>query len=199
MGRLLALLLIAGSVLVVTPARAADVIVNGVRLDDATVAQLEAAYRTPIRPGRYWYDPISGVWGFEGGPSAGQIMPMLRLGGPLRPDASKGDTGVFINGRELHRLDVMALQRCVPTYPGRYWVRSDGVGGLEGYPPSFDLNALCAAAARAAGGAMQCESYGGGQYNCGRADTRTGVTGVIGEGGGRAGVYTDRGLIMTPN
>jgi hypothetical protein len=32
------------------------VIVNGVALDRQTVGALERAYRTLIRPGRYWYD-----------------------------------------------------------------------------------------------------------------------------------------------
>ena len=155
-------------------------------------------YGVPIKPGRYWYDMVSGVWGHEDGPSAGQIRPGHRLGGPLRADASQGKTGIFVNGRELHRLDVQAVQRCMQTIPGRYWVLYNGVGGYEGGPPLFDLNALCAAAS-GGGGGTQCENYGGGQYNCARSGTRTGPSGVIGEGGGRAGVYTAGGLVMTPN
>ena len=186
-----------------TPVRAAatsDVVVNAVRLDDATLLQLERAYGVPIRPGRYWYDPVSGVWGMEGGPAAGLIQPGLRLGGPLRADASRGNTSIFVNGRQLHLLDVLALQRCVVTIPGRYWVGPDGVGGFEGGPPFFDLNALCAAPSGGGGSnGSQCQNYGGGQFNCGSSGTRTGAYGVIGEGGGQAGVYTDHGLVMTPN
>jgi hypothetical protein len=121
----------------------------------------------------------------------------LRLGGALREDASNGNTGVIVNGRELHQLDVAALQRCVQTIPGRYWVHANGIGGYEGGPAMFDLNALCSAA-RGAGG-MPCQDYGNGQFNCGRSDTLTGVYGIIGEGGGQAGIFTDQGLIMTPN
>lgn len=174
-----------------------EVVVNSVPLDDATLKQIERAYGVPVKPGRYWYDQATGVWGLEGGPSAGRIAPGLRLGGPLRADASKGDTGIFVNGRELHRLEVLAVSRCMQTVPGRYWVAQNGVGGYEGGPPLFDLNVLCRAAASRGG--MQCQDGGGGQYNCGRSDTRTGVNGVIGEGGGQAGIYTDQGLVMTPN
>jgi hypothetical protein len=183
------------------PARVAqtsdEVVVNAVPLDEPTLRQIERAYGVPVKPGRYWYDPATGVWGLEGGPSAGRIAPGLRLGGPLRADASNGDTGIFVNGRELHRLDVLAVRRCMQTAPGRYWVAQNGVGGYEGGPPLFDLNVLCRAAASRGG--MQCQDGGGGQYNCGRSDTRTGVSGVIGEGGGQAGIYTDQGLVMTPN
>ena len=58
--------------------------VNGQALPAATVRTLEQAYRVPIAPGRYWYDAVSGAWGREGGPIAGQMMPGLRLGGRWR-------------------------------------------------------------------------------------------------------------------
>ena len=44
-------------------ALAADVVVNGVPLEDSTRQALESGYGVPIQPGRYWYDPVSGVWG----------------------------------------------------------------------------------------------------------------------------------------
>ena len=174
---------------------AADVYVNAAKIDAATLQQFEMMYRVPIQPGRYWYDAFSGVWGLEGGPAAGQIHPGLRLGGPLRADASKGNTRVFVNGRELHRLDVAALSRCTQVVQGRYWVRADGIGGYEGFPPSFNLAALCAP--RGGGGSsMRCEDYGGGQFNC--SNPRTGI-GMISEGGGRGAVFVDGKVIMTPN
>ena len=79
---------------------------NRVRLEDRTRMALERTYGVPVAAGRYWYDAFSGVWGMEGGPAQGQIHPGLQLGGPLRADASGGDTGVFVNGRQLHRLEV---------------------------------------------------------------------------------------------
>ncbi|HEU5284436.1 MAG TPA: hypothetical protein VFU53_11525, partial [Burkholderiales bacterium] len=105
------------SVLLLAPAPgfAADVIINNVPLDASTVKALEDLYGVPIKPGRYWYDIVSGVWGNEGGPAAGQVHAGLRIGGPMQRDASSGDTGVIVNGRELHTLDVRALERCVPV------------------------------------------------------------------------------------
>lgn len=176
-------------------ASADEVVVNGVRLDTGTKDALETAYGVRVPPARYWYDPVSGVWGLEGGPAQGQIHPGLRLGGPLRADASNGDTGVFVNGRQLHRLEVAALQRCTPVYRGRYWIIANGIGGVEGMPPSFNLAVLCGNAA-GGGSSTQCEDYGNGQFNC--SNQRSGI-GMISEGGGQGAVFVDGKVIMTPN
>jgi hypothetical protein len=178
------------------PALAADVTVNGVRLEDSTRLALERGYGVPIKPGKYWYDAVSGVWGREGGPAEGQIHPGLRLGGKLKRDASKGKTGVVVNGRELHALDVAALRRCVAVIPGRYWVLANGVGGTEGGPAQFNLAALCGGRGSGGGSGARCDNYGGGQFNC--SNSRTGI-GMIGEGGGRGAVFVDGKVIMTPN
>jgi hypothetical protein len=169
--------------------------VNGVALDGKTKQALEQGYGVPIKPGRYWYDNVSGVWGLEGGPGQGQILPGLNLGGPLKRDASKGKTGVIVNGRELHEQDVAALRRCLQVIPGRYWVLANGLGGPEGAPPQFNLASLCAAKA-GGGSSMKCDDYGNGQFNC--SNQRTGI-GMIGEGGGQGAVFIDGKVIMTPN
>jgi len=178
-----------------TAAVAQEVVVNGVRLEHKTRDALENAYGVRIPPERYWYDRVSGVWGLEGGPAQGQIHPGLQLGGPLRADASKGNTGVFVNGRHLHQLDVAALRRCTQVIPGRYWVLANGVGGYEGAPPTFNLAVLCGNAG-GGGSSTRCDNYGGGQFNC--SNQRTGI-GMIGEGGGRGAVFVDGKVIMTPN
>jgi hypothetical protein len=145
------------------------VVVNRVALPAETVRALERAYRVPIAPGRYWYDALSGAWGIEGAPISGQMMPGLRLGGPLRADASRGNTRVFINGRELTVTEVAGLQQACRTavYRGRYWVNAQGIGGIEGGPPIFNL-AACGAS-RPSGGsstrtycddAGNCSSHG---------------------------------------
>jgi hypothetical protein len=134
------------------------VVVNGVALDKPTIAALQRAYGA-VQPGRYWYDPVSGLYGAERGPTAGQIAPGLRLGGPLRADASGRGTGVFVNGRELHPAEVVRLRALFGVVlPGRYWMNAAGIGGFEGAPPHFNLSA--AAAQRSGGG-----GGGGGGYN----------------------------------
>jgi hypothetical protein len=192
-------LLIGSALALVLLAVAADdaVVVNQVPLDMQTRSALERTYGVPVAPGRYWYDTVSGVWGIEGGPALGQIHPGLRLGGPLRRDASRGNTGVVVNGRELHAADVAALQRCVRVIPGRYWVLANGVGGYEYAPASFNLAALCGSHGGGGGGSStRCDNYGNGQFNC--SNSRTGI-GMISEGGGKGAVFVDGKVIMTPN
>jgi hypothetical protein len=140
MSRILALALMLTTV--VSPSLAAqtrNVTVNRVRLTDQRVKGFEQRWRIQVNDGKYWYDKVSGAWGLDGGPTAGWIMPGLDLGGPLRADASGGRTGVFINGRELHTMDVAALMRLGPVYQGRWWVDAQGTFGLEGGPPMGNL------------------------------------------------------------
>ena len=125
------------------------VVVNQERLSDADVAALEQRYRVRVQDGAYWYDHRIGTWGFEGGPAVGVIPAGLDIGGPLRADASNGTTGVFVNGRELHRQDVAALTGLLgPIQPGRYWADANGNVGHEGGPALVNVYAV----ARARGG-----------------------------------------------
>lgn len=53
--------------------------------------------------------------------------PGLKVGGPLRPNASNGTTGVFINGRQLHVQDVINWTTYIgPCLPGRYTLDARG-------------------------------------------------------------------------
>jgi len=128
------------------------VYINKTLLNDATVYALERKYRVRIPDGKYWYDKICGAWGVEGGPTAGFILPGLKLGGLLRADASNGRTRVVVNGRELHAIDVLGLQRLGPVYPGRYWVDAQGYAGYEGQPPFCNLIQLANQAGLLSGG-----------------------------------------------
>jgi len=110
-----------------------QVYINRIKLDDATVQALETQYRVPIQNGRYWYDAICGAWGVEDGPTAGFIYAGLKLPNPMPVDISRGGTGIFINGREIHPLDQMAFQKFYGyTIPGRYWLDAHGNLGPEG-------------------------------------------------------------------
>jgi hypothetical protein len=143
----LALLLLAAAAV---HAQTGSVVVNGVPLDRRSIGALEAAYRTRLVPGQYWYDRSSGLWGLRGGPSVGLIAPGLDLGGPMNARASVGAmagiTGVFINGREIHPLELQYLRSLYGSVPrARYWLDARGVAGYEGRPPQFNLMAAARA------------------------------------------------------
>jgi hypothetical protein len=129
-------------------AQESGILINGQPL----TAEEVTSYGVDLPPGRYWYDQVSGLWGIEGSGYAGQIMAGVPLGGPLQPDASQGDTGVFFNGRELHADELAELLQVFDEVPpGRYWLGADLVGGVEGQPASFDLSGAGAAASGESG------------------------------------------------
>jgi hypothetical protein len=110
-----------------------EVAINGTVLSLEKVEALQQQYQTKIPPGRFWYDAQSGAWGMQGGPTIGFIAAGLDLPGPMPADISAGGTGIFINGREIHPQDQMALYALLgATYPGRYWLDAQGNLGIEG-------------------------------------------------------------------
>lgn len=131
---------------------------NGALLDAAgwqTLRQIEA-HIGEVPAGRYWYDAASGAAGVWGGAAAAYLGPGLRLGGPLPAAASGGGsgrvTGVFVNGRELHTIDVQGLSQVLPVQRGRYWWDAAGNVGLEGGPPLFNFYWVLQQRRNAAGG-----------------------------------------------
>jgi hypothetical protein len=125
------------------PAQPRVVLINGVRLPQGTIDALERAYRVRVASGAYWYDRVSGAWGMSGGPTMGLVLPGLPLGGPLRADASRGTTFVWVNGRRLPVTDLRALERITgPVRPGRYWLDAWGNAGYEGGPAIVNLRQL---------------------------------------------------------
>ncbi len=155
-----------------------SVVINQARVPDDTLGMLEQQFQTKVPDGRYWYDAVSGAWGLESGPTLGFTLPGLPIGGRLRADASKGNTSIFINGRELPQSDVQGLQRLVgPILPGRYWVDGQGYAGYEGGPALFNLRAIAAqqASITRGPGAGVGENYGGGAWSYNNSNTGIGV------------------------
>ena len=141
------------------PSAARSVMVNRRSLTADEIHALEAQFHVRILDGKYWYDSACGAWGLDGGPCMGFLPPNLQVGSPLPADASGGGTGVFVNGRELHPMDVAALQRITVVQPGRYWVDAYGNCGYEGNPqPLVNLVQLANAARAASGGAYHSRS-----------------------------------------
>jgi hypothetical protein len=146
-GRLLAICCAAGAVLAAgeEQVRRREITVNGRALSVEEQRRLEAVerrYGFRLPSGRFWYDNVSGAIGLWKGPAAGFLAAGLNLGPKMPPDCSTGGTGVFVNGRELHTIDVMTLRQFMMVLPGRWWVDAHGNGGPEGGPMMFNLIAL---------------------------------------------------------
>ena len=148
------------------------------------LARLEQAWGTKVPAGDYWYDNVSGAGGLWGGPVRGVLGAGLGLGGvPVPAEASGGGngrlTGIFINGRELHPLDVQGLTSLFgqPPWPGRWWVDGQGNFGPEGQAAMGNLVALM----------RQREAARGGGDSYYRSDISKGESTFV--GGGCAAVH----------
>jgi hypothetical protein len=122
------------------PSAADDQVVyrNKRLVDPDTLYILELRYGY-IPGGAYWYDAYTGSTGHRGGPTSGLIATNLPLG-PLPPDPSNRNTGVFLNGRELPGAELSVLQELFgPILHGRYWVTADRMAGREGDPAQWNV------------------------------------------------------------
>ena len=183
-------LVLAGGIMHIPDALAQSraVFINRAKLPTDTLTLLEQTFQTRIPDGRYWYDRMSGAWGQEGGPTLGFTVPQLPIGGALPADISRGNTGVFINGRQLPAVDLAGLQRLTgPVMLGRYWLDHDGNAGYEGQPAIVNLRMLAMQQGlyRQGSGVGQNNADGSSSYH----NSRTGI-GIITDGQGSAGVFT---------
>ncbi|MBW2481584.1 MAG: hypothetical protein JRF38_16475, partial [Deltaproteobacteria bacterium] len=88
-------------------------------------------------------------------------MAGLDLPGPMPSDISGGDTGIFINGREIHPMDQLGLQQLFDiTYRGRYWLDDRGNLGVEGGPALVNIVAAIQAAQSRQSGGSTTHGYG---------------------------------------
>lgn len=110
------------------------VLINQQQVPEATLRTYERQYGMQFMSGSYWYDPVSGLWGYWGGPTVGAVLPNVNIGGRLSFQASGGMTNVVINGRSIHPKDLAYLQSLGPVYAGRYWLDAYGNYGFEGGP-----------------------------------------------------------------
>lgn len=174
------------------PPSSLQVAVNGKPLSDAERAQLERSHGVRFAAeGRYWYDAVSGGWGFVGGPTMGYVAPGLPFSGRLSRDASGGGTQIIVNGRALHPYDLMSLQMLVgQVNPGRYFLNANGNMGLEGGPALVNLlqqQQLLILQQQAQAQQFYGPGWGGGAAAGGNGDGW--YSGITGAGGNESGGF----------
>lgn len=156
---------------------AEEPIINGQPLTPEQLDGFRQLYGVVPEPGRYWYDPMSGIWGYEGRGGAGFLLPGLPLGA-LSEGASGGTTGVVINGRRLPADEVMSWQWMLGTQilPGRYWLDHQGNYGAEGIPfAAGNVLALLAQRGGGGGGGGGRDNFWSSRLGAGNHDPNTGA------------------------
>jgi hypothetical protein len=117
------------------------VFINEKEISQGQVDELKRTYGAAPPKGHYWYDSRSGLYGYLGFESAGYIRPGHDFG-TVSPQASRGNTGIFLNTRELNTTETQFFQKLFgAVYPGRYWLDgATGNIGVEGNPnPTANL------------------------------------------------------------
>jgi len=111
------------------------VIINGKELSSEQLSQLEKIYQVEAQAGSYWYDAKSGMYGVVGQPAYGFMYPNHELG-ELARNASHGNTGVIVNGRELPQAEWVVWSQVLGYWiqAGSYWFDAQGNAGYEGNP-----------------------------------------------------------------
>lgn len=122
-------------------AEEARIVVNGEVLTAEQLAEFDKLYGAQPAPGNYWYDATSGLYGVLGFPAYG-FMHAGHDYGKLDLKASSGDTGVYVNGRELPQTEWLVWSQMLGQLimPGSYWLDEEGNAGYEGNPiPTVNL------------------------------------------------------------
>jgi hypothetical protein len=118
-----------------TPAAEEKIMINDITLSPQQIAEFEKIYGQKPKPGHYWYDKACGLYGIEGQPAMGYMHPGHDYG-TLARNASKGNSRVLINNRELTQLEYIMLCQLLgtPVFPGSYWLDAQGNAGMQGSP-----------------------------------------------------------------
>jgi hypothetical protein len=129
------------------------VFINEKEVAQSQIDELKQTYGAAPPPGHYWYDSRSGLYGYWGREAAGYIRPGHNFG-DLSPRASNGNTGVFLNGREINLTEAGFFQRLFGVvYQGHFWLDgSNGNLGVDGNPTPLANLVVAMQRAQASGG-----------------------------------------------
>lgn len=105
----------------------AGISVNKQSLNNFQLSAIQEAAGIRLEDGEYWYDKQSGLWGSVGGPALGTITPDLPLPGSIEGSwASGSGSNIWVNGREIHWLEVSQLPLPTKEEGSRFKIDKQG-------------------------------------------------------------------------
>ncbi len=148
-----------------------QVLINGTSLGEAQLDELESTYGNRPKPGEFWYDSRSGLYGAMGFPAFGFMHPGHDFGS-LEEDASKGATGVIVNARNLPRAEWQMWSQIIgqAIQPGRYWFDQRGNAGIEGNPNTLVNFFMAARQNGYRGGGRGGDHFWSSRFSAGNSD-----------------------------
>ena len=176
---LLALALLVDASVAMAQSGQLQTIINGKPLTAEQKAEVRRRDGVLPLAGECWYDPLSGLWGVRGREAFGILRPGHAYG-PLAATASAGNTGVFINGRQINLAEALYIRNLLGSVvPGRWWLDgTTGYFGLEGSPNPVGNLFVAARAAQARGGGSHYYNDGMGTSVATSSGCATGSTGT---------------------
>ncbi|KAE8690745.1 Extra-large guanine nucleotide-binding protein 1 [Hibiscus syriacus] len=112
------------------------IVVNREPLNQDELHVLQTCRNRPkkLKPGFYWYDKVSGLWGKDGHGPCQIITAQLNVGGQIKAHASNGNAKVIVNNREITRKELWMLQIAGVNCEGKpsFWLSADGLYQEEG-------------------------------------------------------------------
>jgi hypothetical protein len=149
---------------------AVRVAINHRELSAAAQADFQRAYGQALPAGDFWYDAKSGALGVMGQGIGGFLRPGHDFG-TIPQNASNGNTGVIINGRDLPANEWLFLCQVLggQVMPGRYWIDAYGNYGYEGL--DLALGNLAANRGGAGGGSgWSKDNFWSGRFGTGNSN-----------------------------
>ncbi len=162
----------------------AKIFINGKSLTKEQIAEIEKTYNVKPKPGNYWYDKTSGLYGVVGYPAFGFMLAGHNYG-TMKRNVSNGNTGIIINGRELPQLEWAVWSQMLGYWiqPSSYWLDQYGNAGYEGYPTPI-VNLYLAAQQNAYSGRGSGDNFWSSRFGAGNYDSgnQRGYVSVPGHG-----------------
>jgi len=149
-----------------------QIVINSVALSSEQITGFEQTYGTRPKPGKYWYDQRSGLYGAVGYPAFRFLLPGHDFG-KMGERVSNGNTGVFVNGRELPQSEWAVWSQLLGymIQPGRYWLDENGNAGYEENPIPTENLYLAAQRNAYAGSAGGGDNFWSTRFSAGNYDS----------------------------